>query len=149
MDNLKNIIENKNKCADFLLIYKEEIEEYIRLSQSKDSVPVYSNITVNNLTKEELTKIFELYLEDIILEWDLEYILSVLEMAYSGDDERVEELIFYFADPYLNYFINKENINLATKYLNGKIEDLKLESVSIRQTQKGKGCRPNYKSKIW
>ncbi len=145
---LKDLIENKINGEQFLSFYNEEILAYVNSSSNKDSVPIYSNVFIKILTEKDLVKIFELYIKDIIFEWDLEYILSFLEMSYLGDNEKIEKVIFNFANPYLNFYISKENINRTIRYLKRETLNLQLESVDIRLKQKEQGYRPNYKSKV-
>lgn len=147
---LQDFISNKINGEDFIFFHENEILNYINNSSDKDidSVPIYSNVSLSDFKVEDLIYILELYLNDDIFEWDLEYLLSFLELSYIGENEKIEEVIFNFANPYLNYYISKENISQAIKYLKNKNLNLYLEGVNIRKKQKGRDYRPNYKSKI-
>lgn len=75
-------------------------------------------------------------MDDLLLEWDLEYVLNSLDSS-DIEDDKVGEVVFSFANPYLNFHISKKNVELAIKYLKNQMLNLQLESISIKSKQKG------------
>jgi len=67
---------------------------------------------------EDLVSILNCYLKGVIKEWDLEYLLLVLELSFDDFEDKVEDVIFSFSDPVLGYPINVYNINTAISFLN-------------------------------
>ncbi|NCT19296.1 MAG: hypothetical protein CO068_00900 [Flavobacteriaceae bacterium CG_4_9_14_0_8_um_filter_34_30] len=145
---LINVIQNRIDICVYLNFHEKEIISYINSSKFKDSVPIYSNENFIKLNRDNLINILKLYLNKKILEWDLEYILSNLELIYNGVDEKVDEVLYSFSNPYLNYFISSKNITEAIKYLKNKKEIMELNFTDFRLKQKGIEIRPNYNSKV-
>lgn len=121
---------------------KNEVLSYIdNTTSGKGSVYIYGdNETEEQFDRHYLITLLQYYLNNIILEWELEYILNYLEFSFEITDEKVEEVIFNFSDPYLNYPINTENVKKAIYFLCNKSKELKLKS------QSGKELRPKYKT---
>lgn len=144
--DLKLLINMKYTCNYFLNNYRKEILEYIKCAKSDKNVRTiiidYDEASTK-LKVSDLIIILDLYLNNSIGEWELEYILSSLEVL-EIDNERIENVIFNFSNPYLNTYISYENISRAIKYLKKESLNLKLEVLDIKQ--KRTNFRPNYKS---
>jgi hypothetical protein len=76
------------------------------------------------------------YLESQIGEWDLEYILRAIEYEFEEEEEKVEKVIFCFADPFLNYSISPNNIFSALKFLKGESDSMKLDDFPNQDPRK-------------
>ena len=139
-----NLINDKVSINDFFCKYNQEIINYIESSLKSDSCPIISADEIEIITEHEMIKLLSYYINNIIYEWDLEFILSYLEMSYIGLNEKIEEIIVTFSNPYTHTFINKKNIKNAIEYINNNIEDLNLDFLTVRQKQKEKELRPNY-----
>lgn len=146
-NDLQMLVNRETSCDSFLKNNKQEISNYIESSKMNRPTNVDYIDALNPINKNELIALLNLYLDDLLLEWELEYILNSLDGS-DIEDERVESVIFNFANPYLNYYISKENIEIAIKYLRNQMLNLQLKGVSIKLKQKGEDYRPNYKSKI-
>lgn len=147
-NDLQTLINREASCDYFLKNNKQEIKDYIESSKNNRPVVVDFIDIVNPITKNELIALLNLYLDDLLLEWELEYILNTLDGS-DIEDERAEKVIFSFANPYLNTYISKENVELSIKYLRNQILNLQLKSISVKSKQKNENYRPNYKSKIY
>lgn len=130
---LVDFIRGKALKEGFLSSVKKEIQEYVKsLNEGKNT----SNLIVSNedfdldFKLNDLTKLLELYLNNDILEWDLEYILNVLDMCSWEFEDKVQEVIFNMSTPEINFPINQENINTCIKYLEDKTEKLELKSLT-------------------
>ncbi len=148
--DLKTLVNRESICNIFLKKNKNEILKYINDSQNgKGTVNVSSDFTevFNPISRLELIDLLKLYINEYLLEWELEYILNSID-GCDFDDEKMEEVIYNLANPYLNFHINNENVNQAIKYLEKESLNLYLKSVGLKNKQKGKNIRPNYKSKL-
>lgn len=130
-----------NKKCFFKEIEDEVIEFMANINSGFSSVQIVgSSSNYNEFGSRQLLSLLYKYLDGEIYEWELEYILRVVEFTFEDEDERVENVIFSFSDPYLNYNINEENVESAIKYLTGCIDDLSLHK------SKGEKLRINYHS---
>jgi len=115
----------------------------------KGTVNVSSDFieVLNPISRLELIDLLKFYINEYLLEWELEYILNSID-GCDFDDEKVKEVIYNLANPYLNFHINNENVKQAIKYLEKESLNLHLKSVGLKTKQKGNNIRPNYKSKL-
>lgn len=103
---------------------QKEIFEYVSQKLGgKDTAYIYSDLEEDGklFDKQILIEILELYLENKIGEWDLEYLLNWIEMSgYEFLEDIHEKVIFIFSTPEINYPINIENIVEALRFLRGE-----------------------------
>lgn len=127
------------KLSDSL---SQEIKMYINDVQSKKGVKnVYGSHDFEELfSTERLIRLLYAYLDGLILEWDLEYILCYIELSFEIEEEKVEEVIFNFSDPYLGYPINSINVKNAIHFVKNETADL------ILYVNKDKELRKEYRS---
>jgi hypothetical protein len=109
-------------------------------------VPVFSNSQIEFIDEKEIISLFQLYMKNEIFEWELEFILSFLDLSYFGDNDKIELIIGSLVNPYLNSYISKANINTAIMFLKNEVGELDLESASIRDKQKEENLRPDYRT---
>ncbi|WP_375334367.1 hypothetical protein [Flagellimonas sp. C4] len=146
-NDLQMLVRGEISCDYFLMNNKQEITNYIESSRNNKPANVDYIDVLNPINRNELIALLNLYLEGLLLEWELEYVLNSLDGS-DIEDERVESVIFSFANPYLNFHISGENAEIAIKYLSNQLLNLQLKGVNIKSKQKGKDYRPNYRSKI-
>lgn len=127
---------------NFVKELEEEVILYISDIQSKKGVKkIYGEYDIDySFDRERLLVLLKTYLQNQILEWDLEYILNYIELSFDFEDEKVEEVIFNFSDPYLNFSITSANIVEAVAFLMDTITQMNLKE------NKELGLRGNYKS---
>lgn len=72
-----------------------EVNEYILSVTSKhSSININGDGEINSLfTKDNLVSLFRNYLDSIIFEWELEYILNFIQFNFEFENEEVEEII--------------------------------------------------------
>ena len=128
LDILDAYIANEVSEEIFLEGIRTEILDFIAGINSEGNTLqiIGSRASYNEFGSSRLLSLLYKYLDGNICEWELEYILRVLEFTFEKEDERVENVIFSFSDPYLNYNINEANIKSAVKYLTGCTEKMKL-----------------------
>jgi|SRR5690606_3227957 len=149
-NDLRLLVDNKDAFLEFFASNKQEIVDYIDASKSNKpkDIPLDFMDVGKPITQKDLITLLEFYLKGYLLEWDLEYILNSLD-GCDIEDEKVEEVIFNFGNPYLNYHISIENVNRAIRYLKNEMLNLQLDGVDIKSKQQNKDYRPNYKSKVF
>jgi hypothetical protein len=100
---------------------QKEIFEYVNQKLAgKDTTSIYSDLDEDGKFFDErnLIEILELYLENKIGEWDLEYLLNWIEMSgYEFPENVHENVVFIFSTPEINYPININNIKEAISFL--------------------------------
>ncbi|MBK9567141.1 MAG: hypothetical protein IPO37_18820 [Saprospiraceae bacterium] len=145
IDNLKFFIENGKFNIDENKEFAAEISIYINSKQAKkSSINMPGNFDELFLSRQELSKLLTHYLNGKLHEWDLEYICSFIELHYCDDDEKINEVLFNFSDPYLGYEINKENVEMALLFLSDKNCELKLMDIKkqkLRESYKSAYCK--------
>ena len=114
---LLKFIESRVLSSHFKNVLIAEVNEYILSVTSKhSSININGDGEINSLfTKDNLVSLFRNYLDSIIFEWELEYILNFIQFNFEFENEEVEDIIFSFSDPYLNFEINENNISNAIK----------------------------------
>lgn len=127
------------KLSDSL---SEEIKMYINDIQSEKGVKnIYGDHDFEEFfSTERLIRLLQSYWDKLILEWDLEYILCYVELSFEIEEEKAEEIIFNFSDPYLGYPINPLNIKNAIHFLQNETTDL------ILHINRDKELRKEYRS---
>ncbi len=125
-----NTVTGSLSISEFLNQYRDDILYYKRASEnSNESATVKYNEEVSSVFGVEmLLGLFLHYVEGNIYEWELDYILNVIEASCEDEDPRTEEIIFSFANPYLNYNISMSNIKSAINYLTNSLEELNLDN---------------------
>jgi len=143
---LYKMLKNKNFDLKTEKDYVHEIRRYISNIRHRDTVPIYFDGEIESLEVEDVITLAKSYLYNKLLEWDLEYIMSILDLSYIGGDEKLEKVFYTFSDPYLGTCIDKENIRKAIDYLQGKTDELEVNYLNHRLKEKKKSLRPNYKT---
>ena len=141
-DNLNAYIAGNVSEQDFFKGIRDEILNFIESinSESKSIQILGSEPAFVEFGSRRMLSLLYKYLDGEMGEWELEYILRVIEFAFEEERERVENVIFCFSDPYLNYNINEANIESAIKYLTGSIDKM------ILHKGKNEKLRENYHS---
>ena len=104
-----------------------EISNYITsIESAKTSVNIVGVDDKITLSRSDLIKLLNHYLDGNLYEWDLEYICSFIEFHYCDDDEKINKVLFNFSDPYLGYEINKKNVEKTILFLSNNINELEL-----------------------
>ncbi len=123
---LDKYLESEQNKEYFFEDIRSELNKYIfDVKSMKGSVQIICG--ESNYSKfgiERLLALLNKYLKGCIGEWDLEYILTAIEFEFEDEDVKVENVIFCFSDPYLNYNITHSNISSAIAYLSDEMEAL-------------------------
>lgn len=137
LDILNAYISSDISAEGFFAEIKDEVLSFIEsIKSEKDSVQtIGSNATYNEFGIKRLLSLLYKYLDGNIYEWELEYILRVVEFEFEEEEERVENVVFNFSDPYLNYNITESNIESAIKYLTGCTKKLILQKIKDEKTR--------------
>lgn len=104
---------------------RPEVLEYVKSIKIKGGA---SNINITGnfqdlvFTSKNLETLLSLYLNNKLLEWDLEYILNAIELSGIKYDKRVEEVIFNLSTHEINVPINMNTVGTCMKYLKGEAE---------------------------
>ena len=142
--NINNLIEYlKNKeQEEFLFSIKNEVLEYIISMKKKGSSSnVYVTGSFEGLTfsNNHLISLLLLYLDNKLLEWDLDYILNGIELCNIECEEKAEQVINILASSEINMPINKEIVKTCLRYLKGELK-------SIDYNKQNKKKKYNYHS---
>lgn len=129
-----NICDKKNSRKYLSLKpLKNEVLKYIRTRKIDGaSSHIYVEGELGSFNKEQLIGLFSLYLEGELREWDLEYILQWLKMSELEFDDEIENIIFIFSVPEINYPISKKNITHVLQLLKGENTSLNFKDTSFK-----------------
>ncbi len=114
---------------EFSLEFKNEIHSYIEeVMTKKGSVQISGYVDEEDeyFSRLDLIALLTYYLDRLIFEWDLEYMLRFLEFNIDDNDEKINEVLFNFSDPYLGYPINDQNVEKSISFLLDKTCQLDL-----------------------
>ena len=127
-DNLSKFLLREKENEKFFLSLKDEVQSYIsRIQNKKDTKYIYGNDDVEkDFKRESLVLLLEQYLKNRLLEWDLEYILNFIDFSFEIEDEKTEEVVFCFSDPYLNFPLNRVNVKEAIIFLRDEKDSMSL-----------------------
>ena len=142
LSKLNAYIEGEISGRNFFEEIREEVLNFIECIRSESgSIQIIgSEPGVDEFGTRRMLSLLYKYLDGDIGEWELEYILRVIEFTFDEEDDRVESVIFSFSDPYLNFNINAANVESAIMYLTGCVESMTLHK------GKGEKSRVNYQS---
>lgn len=123
----------------FELSLREEVNAYIQSTlSSKSSILISGDFSPDwNFTRGVLISLLTKYLNGELLEWDLEYVVSVLEMHCESEDEKMDEILFNFSDAYLGYSINESNVRQAISFLLDQSSQLEMSAESSDKLREG------------
>lgn len=119
-----NFLRKKIDAEDLLESIKVELKDYIRTRNklgASNSIIFEGDLKPYDLNKQYIIYLFRNYLENNLGEWDLEYLIQWIQMTEIFDGSVIEELVFIFSTPEINYPINKANISEAIRFLDGDI----------------------------
>jgi len=141
-DTLILYLKDEIEDDDFYYEIKNEVLQFIKNIETKDKSVQISGGEINyqEFGVDRLRALLYKYLEGKLGEWDLEYILRAIEFEFDEEEEKVDNVIFSFSDPYLNFNITDKNVITAIQYLSGCTDSLKLEGHSTDE------LRNDYKS---
>lgn len=142
LESLEKFIETGEFTLEHTHSFKNEISNYINeIKSESSSVSVHGDFNGDfHFDRLKLISLLSHYLDGKVYEWDTEYMMSIIEFNYEGADEKIEEVLFNFSDPYLGYPITYDNVSNTIKYLIDDSKELCLES------QKGIELRKGYRS---
>jgi hypothetical protein len=131
MNDLLGFTRGELDTRVFLSSIRSEVGEYIaRKRRRKPSATVYfdDETSEGEFTELDLMRLLSSYEREELLEWELEYVLSALDLTSHDKTDRTEEVIFALSSPEINYPITIDNIRVAIEYLTGKRNSLDLFS---------------------
>jgi len=130
---LSDFLRGRVNRGIFLSSIEKEMKEYIesnKKSRSSSSVSLNTSDIQSHFSEVDLMYLLTKYLDREILEWELSYILTALDLGSKfgsiSVDERCDEICFNLAMPEIP--ITRENIQSCINFLSGKENRLKLKS---------------------
>ncbi len=128
-DTLNQYLRGEIKDVEFLKEIEKEVSQFVDdIEPGHNSIQIEAGeLSYREFGSGRLRALLYKYLEGELGEWDLEYILRAIEFEFEEEDEKVENVIFSFSDPYLNFNITAKNISTAIQYLSGCSEVMSLE----------------------
>ena len=143
--DLIQFLDNGAITKDCFDILEREISLYIVDVKSQKGVKnIYSQDDIEYpFSRDRLVRLLNSYLEEKILEWDLEYLSSYIELSFEIEDEKIEEVLFNFSDPHLGYPITSKNVKDSISFLQDSIDNL-----ALCGDTSNKELRSGYRSKF-
>ena len=114
--NLEKFFVNEVSIYEVLDEIQSEVESF-RIARGKGgaSSPVYATNDSFRFTikAKDLQKLCDLYLQDVINEWHLEYLCNLIELSFSFsmDNENVADALFQLSSPEINGAIDRETVH--------------------------------------
>ena len=114
--SLIDFIERKDQ-EKFLSSIKNEVCQYIsnlKKENTSANISVFSNSEIDFFSNYYLSQLLLMYIENKLLEWDIDYILNGIELSGIKCEDRGEYVINILSSYSI---INKELIKSCLKYL--------------------------------
>ena len=124
LDKLNLLLKGKYSVSSFREDIFEELKNYLTLKYlAKDSFNfrIKESISVDYSDKDIIV-LLDYYLKGELLEWELGYIFNCIDLSEKWEGTaKASEVVFYLAEPEINFPISRDSAKLCTDYLSHKL----------------------------